>query len=50
VATLTLVVDTREQRPWTFESYPVEVVQVGLKSGNYSIRGHEHWIAIERKS
>ena len=47
---LAIVVDSREQCPWTFEGYPVEVVRAGLKSGDYSLAGHEHRIALERKS
>lgn len=56
-----IVVDTREQAPYFFDdietvasrgSRPVEVELVvsGLKAGDYSIVGHEHEIAIERKS
>lgn len=47
---LTIVVDSREQRPWTFGGYPVAVVRAGLRSGDYSLAGHEGEIALERKS
>ena len=41
-----VAIDTREQRPWTF---PVSR-RVTLATGDYSIIGLEHRIAIERKS
>lgn len=44
-----VVVDTREQLPYSFpESWPV--VKKALKSGDYSVLGHEETFAIERKS
>lgn len=46
----TLIVDTREQRPFNFNKYPVEVRRSKLDAGDYSVEGHEHLIAIERKS
>jgi len=45
-----IVVDTREQVPWTFEGQDVELVRAKLNAGDYSIDGLEHRIAIERKS
>jgi len=49
---LTIVVDTREQRPFTFsKSRGVKgSIRKTLKAGDYSILGYEHLIAIERKS
>lgn len=47
---LRIIVDTREQAPWAFEGYPVEVIKAGLKSGDYSLAGLEDRIALERKS
>lgn len=57
----TIIIDTREQFPWLFEGItigtgkskkdlvlPVEVAT--LKTGDYSIKGFEHLVAIERKS
>jgi DNA excision repair protein ERCC-4 len=41
-----VVIDTREQRPYWF---PRSVVRT-LRSGDYSIEGHEDEVAIERKS
>lgn len=57
----TLVIDNREQNPWTFEDVVVgfgnqkkrlaiEKVPGTLKSGDYSILGMEDLVAIERKS
>ncbi|WP_437648320.1 ERCC4 domain-containing protein [Sorangium sp. So ce362] len=47
--TMTIIVDTREQRPWTFgDAYRLE--RVALPAGDYSIAGFESVVAIERKS
>lgn len=44
----TIIVDTREQRPFAFDGY---LTQRGtLASGDYSLAGHEHRVAVERKS
>lgn len=43
----TIIVDTREQQPWTFESYAVASRK--LDTGDYSIEGLEHLLCIERK-
>jgi DNA excision repair protein ERCC-4 len=45
-----VVVDTREQVPYTFDPTRFRVVRRGLAAGDYSLEGHEHRIAIERKS
>lgn len=45
-----IVVDTREQLPWTFEGQPVTMVRAKLPAGDYSVVGLEHRVAIERKS
>lgn len=47
-----IVTDTREQRPYTFECIsPQPVVEVStLKVGDYSLKGFESQITIERKS
>ncbi|HVY62329.1 MAG TPA: hypothetical protein VHF22_11785, partial [Planctomycetota bacterium] len=44
----TVVIDTREQAPLSFGSWPTVVA--GMKTGDYSIQGFEDQIAIERKS
>jgi ERCC4-type nuclease len=46
--TPTIVVDSREQDPWTFPNLPSEVGT--LDTGDYSVRGLEHLISVERKS
>lgn len=57
----TVVVDSREQAPYTFTGFAadakdkrrsllIKTVVAGLPTGDYSILGCEHEIAIERKS
>jgi ERCC4-type nuclease len=43
----TIIVDTREQQPWTFDHYAV--AKRKLDTGDYSIEGLESVLAIERK-
>lgn len=43
----TIIVDTREQQPWTFEEYVV--ANKKLDTGDYSIEGLQDFFAIERK-
>lgn len=45
----TIIIDSREQTPWTF-SDAVFTEVAGLKQGDYSVKGLEHRIAIERKN
>ena len=42
------VVDTREQNPWTLP--PLQTVSGSLPTGDYTVRGLEHVVAVERKS
>lgn len=44
----TVAVDSREQRPWTFEG--LETVTKKLDAGDYSVVGLESRLALERKS
>lgn len=44
----TIITDTREQTPLVFGNLPSEAGT--LQSGDYSVKGLEHEIAIERKS
>lgn len=44
----TAVIDTREQMPLTLA--PLQSIRGTLATGDYSVRGLEHVIAIERKS
>lgn len=47
----TILVDTREQDPWTFRGRPVWLRRKTLRSGDYSVLGHSAGgIVIERKS
>lgn len=43
----TIIIDTREQQPWTFDSYTT--AHKKLDTGDYSIQGLEHLLTIERK-
>lgn len=43
----TIIVDTREQQPWTFSHYITASKK--LDAGDYSIEGLENILAIERK-
>jgi ERCC4-type nuclease len=45
-----IVIDTREQAPYSFDKYQVEVTTGGLPAGDYSLPGFEDRVAIERKS
>ena len=46
-----IVIDTREQRPYTFSDTRVGgVVHAALPAGDYSVQGCEMQIAVERKS
>lgn len=47
----TIVVDTREQKPWKFmeTDYCNGVVTSALKTGDYTLKGLEDWFVIERK-
>ena len=45
---LVIVIDSREQQPYTFKKY--ETVVAGLKTGDYSIQGMEDKVCIERKA
>lgn len=44
----TILVDTREQKPYTFPGYPVE--RTALPTADYTIKGFETEILVERKS
>jgi ERCC4-type nuclease len=45
---LTAIVDTREQTPWRLDPLAVEIGT--LDTGDYSLKGLEHVVRIERKS
>jgi ERCC4-type nuclease len=44
------VIDTREQEPYCFDSKLVVPVRRALPAGDYSIRGMEALMAVERKT
>lgn len=43
----TIIIDTREQQPWCFDNYVT--ANKKLDTGDYSVEGLEHLLAIERK-
>lgn len=45
-----IVVDTREQQPYGFDSARVTCVRRALPAGDYSLDGYEASVAVERKS
>ena len=45
-----IVIDTREQRPFSFGRWEVESQRGTLQTGDYSLAGFEDRVAIERKS
>lgn len=45
---LTAIIDTREQSPWDLS--PMPTIRQGLHVGDYSLKGLESIVAIERKS
>jgi len=47
---LRIVCDSREQWPFRFDGYPVEVAVGTLEAGDYSLAGFERKVAVERKS
>mgnify|MGYP001575098059 FL=1 len=44
----TIIIDTREQKPYTFKGY--KVVRKVLKAGDYSMSNRQALVLIERKS
>ena len=44
----TIIIDTREQSPFTFADYETKIAT--LKTGDYSLEGFEDRVAVERKS
>lgn len=47
---MTIICDTREQNPYDFKRFQVEVTRAGLKTGDYSLPGLEALAAVERKA
>jgi DNA excision repair protein ERCC-4 len=46
----TIIVDSREQAPYSFEGRGVKVIRRALPAGDYSLEGFEHLVAVERKT
>jgi ERCC4-type nuclease len=46
----TILVDTREQNPWSFKGRSVRLKPHTLKVGDYSVQGMASLCAVERKS
>jgi len=46
----TIVIDTREQEPYSFDSRLAGAVRRALPAGDYSVEGLEERVAVERKS
>jgi ERCC4-type nuclease len=46
----TVVVDTREQEPYSFDSRLAAAVRRALPAGDYSVEGLEERVAVERKT
>ena len=46
----TILIDTREKKPFLFESYDVTTMRQKLDTGDYSIEGYNDGFAIERKA
>ncbi|HUT54374.1 MAG TPA: ERCC4 domain-containing protein [bacterium] len=47
---ITVVIDTREQEPYTFDPQRITAIRRTLPAGDYSLAGHEGSVAVERKS
>lgn len=45
-----VIIDSNEQRPWTFEGQDIETEKRKLATGDYSLDGLESRVSIERKS
>lgn len=61
ICPFTVIADSREQSPWHFTGFKADAAQnykplivpvevAGLKSGDYSLKGFEDRVGIERKS
>lgn len=54
IGSIDIIIDTREQKPWTFEnatdSIVVNTYREKLDTGDYTVRGLEPILTIERKA
>ena len=46
----TIIIDTREQEPYTFDPRLAGAVRRALPAGDYSVEGLEQCVAVERKT
>lgn len=46
---MNIIIDTREQQPWSFKFYGCKDINQQLKYGDYSIEYHQDIVLIERK-
>jgi len=46
----TIIIDTREQEPYSFDPRLTATVRQALPAGDYSVAGLEQRVAVERKS
>jgi DNA excision repair protein ERCC-4 len=49
-APVTIIIDTREQEPYSFDPRLAAAVRRALPAGDYSIEGMETLVAVERKT
>lgn len=47
---ITVIADTREQRPWAFDPTRFVVERGTLQTGDYTVKGLESRLRVERKS
>ena len=47
---MVIIIDTREQQPFSFSKWEVSTMRATLETGDYSLMGFEDRAAIERKS
>jgi len=45
-----IIIDTREQMPYSFESPGIEIIRRALPNGDYSLDGQDYDLAVERKT
>lgn len=50
MTSISIIIDSREQAPYSFDRWPVTIEQAGLPTGDYSLAGFEDRAGIERKS
>jgi hypothetical protein len=46
---MNIIIDSAEKMPWSFEIYPCTVERGNLQTGDYTLKGYENLLAVERK-